>query len=178
MDIWKELMYLFEFYWQDILVAEPDNVRHLTGLILVASNYQLKRDLLKTIANILSADQLPANVRTSIISELVVKKDLLIAICYHAPNAVAKDSLSLLTTYSQELLSSALDQDKVFLLMTKPQHNIQVLAKAFFLQSIESSLNTSNREQRGQVFLRNLEKLFTDYEVSELVTISRTRYTI
>lgn len=165
-------MYLFEFYWQDILVGDPDNAHHLTGLILVATNYQMKRDLLKTIATILSADQLPTNVRTSIISELETKKDLLIAICYHAPNAVAKESLSLLTTYSQELIPCELDQDKVFLLMTKPQHNIQVLAKAFFLQSIESSLNTSDREQRGQVYLRKLEKLFTDYEVSGLALIN------
>lgn len=158
-------MYLFEFYWQDILVGDPDNVQHLTGLILVASNYQLKRDLLKTIATILSADNLPENVRTSMISELVIMKDLLIAICYHEANAVAKESLSLLTKYSQELIPSALDQDKIFLLMTKPKHNIQVLAKAFFLQSVESSLDTSNPEQRGQVFLRILEKLFSDYEV-------------
>lgn len=164
MDITQKLIYLFQFYWPVVLADDPKQVRQLTGGLLLASiSIPMKKDLLRTILSILGAPDLPDDVRNALMSELVVLKDVLVAICHHESTSVVVEALSLLTTYHQELIPSLGDQHKIWLLMAKSRPSVQKMAKSFFLQYIRLSMETV---PASQAFLGTLEEFVSKYQVS------------
>lgn len=141
------------------------NIRHLTALLYVNNN-QLKKSLLKTILNILTSDNVTGAVHQTIMSELVLMKDILIAMCHQEPVPVVLQALSLLSNYPHELAPEPSDKHKIFLLLVKPKPKIQEMAVKFFQNCIQLHLTEQGDGQRDtQVFLSTLEDLVSKCQV-------------
>lgn len=171
MDITEKMIYLFQFHWEDVLTADPGIVIQLTGLLLIDNN-QLKKEILKTIGSILSTPGVARSIHQTLISELVLLKDILIAICHNEPHGVALEALQLIATHSQELMSD-MDRYKIFALMAKQRSPIQQVAKTMFIEYVKSTVKDGQTESRR--FLAVLDSLVGRSQVTVSPSPSQLR---
>lgn len=158
-DITQKLIYMFQFHWQVVLGGNRANAKHLTGLLLIDYNH-LKRDVLKTIDAILNVPNLDTNIRDSIMDELVLLKDVLLAMCYYEPYHVAIGAVSLIEAHSEFLLSQP---NSFFALMANPKSKIQELTKKSFLHHVEHKSEVGR--PAAIAFLETLESCVTASKV-------------
>lgn len=164
-DITQKLVYMFQFHWQVVLEANPANAKQLTGLLLIDYN-QLKKDVLMTIKTILNCPNLSTNIRDSIMEELVLLKDVLLAMCYYEPYKVAINAVSLIEAHSEILLNNSCLTNSFFALMANPKTKIQELAKKCFLNHVE--IKSGDGQPSAKVFLETLESCVSAAAVREI----------
>lgn len=116
---------------------------------------------MKTITIILEDPTATNSIRIAVLSELVMIKDILIAMCHKDPQSVALSALALICANSAELTAEESDKDKIFLLMCKPYAKIQEMARTFFLECV----SRSEEPDQNRTFLTALERLIAKYQV-------------
>lgn len=169
-DITQKLIYLFQFYWEFVLAGDPTYVKYLTGLLLIDKN-SLKKDILKTVTSILSSPNLTPNIRQAILNELLLLKDILIAMCHNEPYYISIEALSVLAIESKELIRDSVDGYKIFILMSNSKDRIKQLAKQIFMECVKRWAIRDNKE-RNYIMLKTLDNFITGDQVRKSDSLS------